>query len=62
MLLFRVVGSLIVRVPGASTRPMMVVPLSVPFEIRGVRRVVLFKTPSSVMLSDELLMDLMMES
>ena len=62
MLLFRVVGSLIVSVPGASTRPMMVVPLRVPFEIRGVRRVVWFRIPSSVMLSDELLMDLMMES
>jgi hypothetical protein len=62
MLLLRVVGSLMVSVPGASTRPMMVVPLSVPFEIRGVLKVVLFKIPSSVMLSDELLMELMMES
>ncbi|MCX6754149.1 MAG: hypothetical protein NTV03_03795 [Candidatus Nomurabacteria bacterium] len=62
MLLLRVVGSLIVSVPGASTRPMMVVPFSVPFEIRGVRREGSFRIPSSVMLSDELLMELMMES
>ena len=61
MLLFRVVGSFIVSVPGASTRPMMVVPLNVPFEIRGVLKVVLFNIPSSVILFDALLMELMTE-
>jgi hypothetical protein len=62
MLLFRVVGSLIVSVPGDSTRPMMVVPLNVPFEIRGVFKEVWFKIPSSVMLLDTLVMELSMES